>query len=263
MCTVIVHVPASADEPTRLLAVRDEDPGRPWNPVGPWWPDTYPGVVGVRDARAGGAWLAADAEGRRLAVLLNREDVEGLPDEGLESRGGVVLEAVAGRTPAEPPRTHGFNLVEVEGPKVVVTTWDGDVLRTTELAPGTHMIAHDDVDDEATPRIAHWLTPFADAHAAREERDAHASREERNAQAAREARDAAAPIDWFDPWFALLEASADLPPTDDRAIIRDNRPLGYPTLSLLMCAATIGPDGVDVACGAFDEPGHWNALTLA
>ncbi|MFH8249279.1 NRDE family protein [Microbacterium sp. B2969] len=245
MCTVIVHVPQAADDPVRLLAVRDEDPGRPWDPVGPWWPDTYPGVVGVRDARAGGAWLAADADSRRLAVLLNRKDIEDLPEEGLESRGGVVLEAVAGRAPGERPPTHGFNLVEVEGASVVVTTWDGGALRTARLEPGTHMIAHDDVDDEATPRIAHWLTTFADAHAKSPQGDA------------------AAPIDWFAPWFALLEASADLPPTDDRAIIRDNRPLGYPTLSLLMCAATIGPDGVEVAYGAFDEPGHWNALTLA
>ena len=31
------------------------------------------------------------------------------------------------------------------------------------LAPGTHMVAHDDVDDEATPRIARWLEEFSDA----------------------------------------------------------------------------------------------------
>ena len=29
MCTVVIRVPESADEPTRVLAIRDEDPERP------------------------------------------------------------------------------------------------------------------------------------------------------------------------------------------------------------------------------------------
>ncbi len=239
MCTVVVHVPETADQPTRILAVRDEDPARAWDPLGTWWPDAYPGVAGVRDARAGGAWLAADPATRRLAVLLNREDVATLPEDALRSRGGVVLEAVAGREPGSHPPTHGFNLVEVDGPRVTVTTWDGERARTIPLAPGTHMIAHDDVDDHDTPRIARWLTAFSDAQT-----------------------DAAASVEWFTPWLTLLERSAELAPTDDDAIIRDNRPLGYPTLSLLVCLASVGPDGVDLAYGAFDEPGRWNALTL-
>src|SRR4051812_21659446 len=72
MCTVIIQIGESPSDPVRMLAIRDEDPGRPWNPLGPWWPDTHEGVVGVRDVRAGGAWLAADPSARRLAVLLNR-----------------------------------------------------------------------------------------------------------------------------------------------------------------------------------------------
>ena len=249
MCTVIVHVPETADEPTRILAVRDEDPGRAWDPLGAWWPDAYPGVAGVRDARAGGAWLAADAGTRRLAVLLNREDEAAVEEADVRSRGGVVLEAVAGRGPGEHPPTHGFNLVEVEGSRVAVTTWNGAEARTIQLAPGTHMIAHDDVDDHGTPRIARWLDAFANAHATGETTDT--------------ATDAAASASWFAPWLALLERSAELPPTDDDAIIRDNRPLGYPTLSLLVCLASIGPEGIDLAYGAFDEPGRWNALALA
>ena len=63
MCTVIIHVGESPSEPIRLVAIRDEDPARPWNPLGRWWPDTHSGVVGVRDVRAGGAWLAADPDG--------------------------------------------------------------------------------------------------------------------------------------------------------------------------------------------------------
>ncbi|MGX5770949.1 NRDE family protein [Microbacterium trichothecenolyticum] len=237
MCTVVIRVPASADEPTRVLAIRDEDPARPWNPLGRWWPEANDGVVGVRDVRAGGAWLAADPAAGRLAVLLNRADESTRPESELVSRGSIVLDAVAGRSPAGEPATHGFNLVEVEGPHARVLTWDGATLRTTELEPGTHMIAHDDVDDSATPRIVRWLGEF---------------------QATAPATDGR----WWMPWVEVLERSAELPPTDDGAIIRDNRPHGYPTLSLLACVASVSAHDVDVHYGELREPGQWGGLEL-
>ncbi|MET0813465.1 MAG: hypothetical protein ABWY03_10440, partial [Microbacterium sp.] len=64
---------------------------------------------------------------------------------------------------------------------------------------------------------------------------------------------------WWLPWVGVLDRSASLESTDDRAIIRDNRPYGYPTLSLLACVAAVGPDGVDVRYGELREPGHWGA----
>jgi uncharacterized protein with NRDE domain len=228
MCTVVLRVPDDPAEPVRLLAVRDEDPSRPWDPLGAWWPDAHPGVVGVRDVRAGGAWLAADPEARRLAVILNRAEVTGAAG----SRGTVVLDAVAGDPPADRPDTNGFNLVEVDAAGARVTSWDGTDLRRRQLEPGVHMIAHDDVDDPETARIARWLPEFA-------------------------ATDAGAVTD-DDGWMRLLERTATLDPTDDRAIVRDNRAHGYPTLSLLVCEATVGPDGVDIAYGELDRPGHWN-----
>jgi uncharacterized protein with NRDE domain len=237
MCTVVIRVPASHDEPTRVLAIRDEDPARPWNPLGRWWPEAHDGVVGVRDARAGGAWLAADPETRRLSVLLNRADVTTAPESALVSRGGIVLESVAGRSPVGRPRTHGFNLVEVDASAARVLTWDGDVLTAVDLEPGTHMIAHDDVDDPATPRIVRWLDEFRSAAPADDEH-------------------------WWKPWVDVLERSATLESTDDRAIIRDNRPLGYPTLSLLACVASVSQSGVDIRYGELREPGHWGGLDL-
>lgn len=235
MCTVIIHVPQEPGAPTRLLAVRDEDPERAWDPLGPWWPETHPGVLGVRDARAGGAWLAADPADGRVAVILNRADVE-VPDGAeLFSRGHVVLDAVEGAPLDDPPRTHGFNLVEVDAARTRVTMWDGATVRTVELGPGTHMIAHDDVDDPATARISAWRDAFG------------------------------APGDgerWWTPWLATLEGTTTLGPTDDRAIIRDNRPFGYPTLSLLVCAASVSADGAEVVYGELDEPGAWNSVQL-
>ena len=94
MCTVVVQVPESASESVRLLAVRDEDPKREWDPPGAWWPKLA-GVVGVRDRRAGGAWLAT--RDQRLSVLLNRAEPSHphLPaPSGLQSRGSIVLEDV-------------------------------------------------------------------------------------------------------------------------------------------------------------------------
>jgi hypothetical protein len=231
VCTVIVHVPDAAGAPIRLLAVRDEDPGRAWDPLGAWWPDR-PGVIGVRDRRAGGAWLAAQPEAARVAVILNRADVVAAPDEALASRGHVVLDALAGRRLDEQPRTHGFNLVEVTPAGAEVTMWDGASLRRVALEPGIHMIAHDDVDDPATARIAAWHDAFAEP-------------------GADEPR-------WWEPWLDTLERTSAVGPLDDRAIVRDNRPHGYPTLSLLACAASVGPDRADVVYGEFAQPGSWN-----
>ncbi|MCR2810912.1 NRDE family protein [Microbacterium sp. zg-B185] len=232
MCTVIVRVPTSSSLPTRVLAIRDEDPERPWSPLGRWWPESHGGVVGVRDLRAGGAWLAADSAAGRLAVLLNRADVSTLPESQLVSRGGLALDSVAGRTPAQ-PRTHGFNLVEVEGARTSVVSWDGQRLSRVELTPGTHMVAHDDVDDPSTPRIARWLAEFAAVELP--ETDT-----------------------WWTPWIELLERSSALESTDDEAIIRDNRPHGYPTQSLLVCVASVTADDIQVRYRALREPGRWN-----
>ena len=234
ICTVVVRVPSSATAPTRVLAIRDEDPDRPWSPLGRWWPESHGGVVGVRDVRAGGAWLAADSDSGRLAVLLNRADVSTVPESQIVSRGGLALDSVAGRTPKN-PRTHGFNLVEVEGSRSRVTSWDGQRVDRTPLAPGTHMVAHDDVDDESTPRIGRWLEDFSAAVLPDEGR-------------------------WWAPWVDVLERSAALESVDDRALIRDNRPHGYPTQSLLVCVASVSAHAVEVHYRALSEPGHWDGF---
>jgi len=233
VCTVIIDVPDDRAGAVRLLAVRDEDPGRPWHPLGAWWPQ-LPGVVGVHDIRAGGAWLAADPARARVAILLNRADVLDVPDDQLVSRGTMPLASVAGDAPDAAPRTHGFNLVEVDGATARVRAWDGRALVTTELQPGVHMLAHDGIDDPATARIAHWLPEF------------------------RAARPDAV---WPQTWVELLARSAELGPDDDRAIIRDNRVHGYPTESLLYCVATVTDAAADVSYVALPSPAHWTTST--
>ncbi|WP_298041399.1 NRDE family protein [uncultured Microbacterium sp.] len=218
MCTVVIDVAELGG--SRLLAIRDEDPARPWDSLGEWWSETHPGVIGIRDRRAGGAWLAADLKNGRLAVLLNRADVPGLAIDAAVSRGALPLDSVAGRSVPASPRMHGFNLLEVTADAARITSWDGETLRETPVSAGVHMIAHDELDDPTTPRIARWLPEFR----------------------ARPARN----DDWEESWVELLRESAALDPTDDRALIRDNRPHGYPTESLLYCLAEIGHDDMRV-----------------
>lgn len=138
-----------------------------------------------------------------------------------------------GRSPVSPLSMHGFNLLEVRPEGARVLSWDGVELRETPIDPGTHMIAHDDLDDATTPRIEAWLPEF------------------------RALGPTADSDDWTAEWTALLASSAALPPEDDRAIIRDNRPHGYPTQSLLYCIASVTGDGVDVRDVTLPSPAHW------
>lgn len=227
MCTVVIEVPQRAADPVRMLAVRDEDPARPWDGPGEWWADR-PGVVGVRDRRANGAWLAVSSAAGRLAVILNRgEPVEAPDGSPLASRGAIVLDSVAGIPLRGRPRTAAFNLVEIEGGRATATSWDGVSVRRAALGPGVHMIAHHDVDDPRSARIVRWLPEF-------------------RALAEEEGR--RSPFDeWSGRWIGLLGRSAELGPDDDRAIVRDNTPHGYPTRSLLVCVAEVGVAEVGVA----------------
>lgn len=247
MCTVLVEVPERNTDAVRVLAVRDEDPARPWDPPGQWWPER-PGVLGVRDRRAGGAWLAAAPAAGRLAVILNRADVysSGLPAGAnpLASRGALVLDAVAAEALPEPPQTAGFNLVTIADSSVSVSSWDGEVLTKTALEPGVHMIAHHDVNDPRTTRIKAWLPKFRQLAGLAE--------------------------DWRERWIDLLAQSAQLPAGDDRAIIRDNRGHGYETLSLLVCTAEVrgsetanaaGPS-VALESATLAEPAVWGTPTF-
>ncbi|BDZ40183.1 NRDE family protein [Microbacterium suwonense] len=229
MCTVVIDVECDR---ARLLAVRDEDPQREWDDLGPWWPADHPGVIGIRDRRAGGAWLAYDPQARRLAVLLNRADVLDLPESAVRSRGSLALDSVAGRTPTSGPLPmHGFNLLEVTPAASRVLSWDGRDLRETRVTEGVHMIAHDDLDDPDTARIRRWLPEFASSRPA----------------------DAG----WAARWIDLLAESATLPPEDDRAIIRDNNTHGYPTMSLLFCTAEVSSEHAEVVSHVLADPGQW------
>lgn len=165
-------------------------------------------------------------------MLVNRATPPVDPADAPESRGTLPLAAIAGEPVPERPRTEGFNLIEVDGGRCRVTSWDGTELSTQELLPGVHMVAHDDVDDPRTARIRRWLPEFAAL--------------------------AGLPDDeWREAWLGLLRSTTAVSPLDDQAIIRDNRPRGIPTMSLLLCTAEVRSGQVELHPMALSSPGSW------
>jgi len=84
MCLIAIAHNASKF-PLVIAANRDELYARPTRPAHAWEDD--PRIIGGRDLRAGGSWLAARAGGRFAAVTnvrgVGREDGEGGPSRGL------------------------------------------------------------------------------------------------------------------------------------------------------------------------------------
>lgn len=91
MCLIAVAHLASARWPLVIAANRDEFLDRPARAARAW--DDAPDVVGGRDLRAGGSWLAV-TRGGRFAMVTN---VRGLPEPAdAPSRGALVADFVRG-----------------------------------------------------------------------------------------------------------------------------------------------------------------------
>jgi hypothetical protein len=122
--------------------LRDELTTRDFDDPGKWWPE-LPDVVGGRDRSAGGTWCATRISTGATALVVNRPQKQ-VADPGAPSRGVLPLLAVE----------HGADWLEhldlggkasfalLLATPQGVTTWDfdGQDLRTTEHAEGTHML---------------------------------------------------------------------------------------------------------------------------
>ncbi|MET7461905.1 NRDE family protein [Nonomuraea sp. NPDC005501] len=172
MCTVIVKT----GWPLTLLFVRDEYADRPWEGPGEHWPDRYPGVIGGRDLKAGGTWLALHPTAHRAAALLNGCGVTAAEATRV-SRGDLALRAAAtGTLPGDPPRADvpaevslseadltvydPFFLLLVEPPGARLAGWDGERLTVTRVPDGTNMIVNAAGLDPAHPRVVANLPRF-------------------------------------------------------------------------------------------------------
>ena len=226
MCTVVVSFEPAAAWPVVLLGLRDEQPGRPWDPPGAWWPERGGHVEGIRDREAGGAWLATSSVPTRLAVVLNRREQPEPPVGGFTTRGALPLDAVVqGAPPTGPHTSRTYNLVTADARGVVHASWDGRTRTAGPLASGVHVVTHGAVDDAAVPRVARWAPAFRTA--------------------GRPAGPLPAPGEGEGSWRAwldVLRASARLPVTDAAAIVRsdshDGAVLRSLSVSLIALSAT-------------------------
>ena len=191
VCTLIIGRDVVAPGTVLLAANRDEDPARPADPPGVL--NASPRLVGGRDRRAGGTWLAV-RETRAVVAILNRRDRSGEPAppaSDRRSRGSLVLEVAAaveddpsgawsGAEASEPLRATaatGLSRAALLRAVAALTaaryapctlvfaapeaSWlmalesDG-APRFEPLAAGWHVLTHADLDDPREPRTA-WL----------------------------------------------------------------------------------------------------------
>jgi len=192
MCTLIVGRDVIAPGSVLLAANRDEEPGRAADPPGVL--REIPRLVGGRDRRAGGTWLAI-REGRAVTAVLNRRDASGQPAPpapGRRSRGALVLDVAAAgdEDPSRLPPTGGraepserlfagsasylersalrramaaleaeryapCTLVFATARAAWLVSHDGEsVPRFGEIPAGWHVLTHADLDDPDEPRTA-------------------------------------------------------------------------------------------------------------
>lgn len=148
MCTAIISVEPSSAVPVLLVGVRDEFVSRDWEPPGRHWPDR-PGLVGGRDRRAGGTWLAVEPAAPRVATVLNGRG-RMAPEAGRSSRGELPLRVAAegklGRL--DLASFDPFHLVGAEPDRVRLWSWDGADLAERDLGPGLHVIVNSGLEGE-------------------------------------------------------------------------------------------------------------------
>ncbi|MFB4280049.1 MULTISPECIES: NRDE family protein [unclassified Nonomuraea] len=157
MCTLIVR----SGQPLTLMGVRDEFADRPWEGPGEHWPE-YPGVIGGRDLKAGGTWLAVNPAARRAAALLNGHG-RAAEETTKVSRGDLALRAACtGELPGpDLSRYDPFHLVLADLTRVRMCSWDGERASVSELPAGTSMVVNSGLDP-ASERVLAYLPRFRD-----------------------------------------------------------------------------------------------------
>ncbi len=142
MCLLVVEV---RDDGEFLLAGnRDEFHGRPTAPLARW--DEPAGIIGGRDLKAGGTWLAAHDNGRFATVTNSRDGVPSNPD--FRSRGLLITDFLSGTESAEAflqridgSRYAGFNLLVHDGTALAYGS-NRDPSGWRILKPGTYAVSN-------------------------------------------------------------------------------------------------------------------------
>jgi len=164
MCTLIAGLDVLEPGTLVLGANRDESPGRPSSD--PTVLRSDPRVIGGRDLKAGGTWLAT-RESRFVTALMNRPRAPDDPrnPSTFRTRGLLCLEAaeredgtgasfLAGALDLVQSHPHGH--CTLVGIAVGGEAWAIHVGHrppvVMALSPGWHVITHQDLDDPDEPR---------------------------------------------------------------------------------------------------------------
>jgi hypothetical protein len=252
MCTALISFDPSAPVPVLLAGIRDELVDRPWQPPGAHWPD-QPALVGGRDLRAGGTWLAVDPGRPRVACVLNGHG-RPAPEAARVSRGVLPLKGAAdGKLgDVEPERLDPFHLVCAEPDDVRLYSWDGRELVERRLEPGLHLVVNSGLEgastvpsgpagDHMAARLAHFRPRLAAAHRP-------------------DPREGAPATAWGE-WLSLIDGDG-LDRTDPRALVL-RRDLGdgqvYGTTSVSLVALASGGARYDFSASPGDA-GAWQRV---
>ncbi len=166
MCTLALYLRVFPEFPVVVAANRDEFLARP--AAAPVALCERPRVVGGKDLRAGGTWLAINEYGMIAGLLNRRSDTP--PDPERRSRGLLCLDALKYRTVEEaldfviaqdPERYNPFNLLLASREGAAVAHNRHGRIDTTRLTPGAHLLTNLDVNDFECPRISRSFGRFA------------------------------------------------------------------------------------------------------
>lgn len=166
MCTLALYLQVFPEFPVVVAANRDEFLARP--AAAPVVLCERPLVVGGKDLRAGGTWLAINESGM-IAGLLNRRS-EAAADPERRSRGLLCLDALKHKsveealrfvTAQDPERYNPFNLLLASRDCAAVAHNRHGRIDATMLSRGTHLLTNLDVDDFECPRISRSFGRFA------------------------------------------------------------------------------------------------------
>lgn len=166
MCTLAIYLRVFPQFPVVVAANRDEYLARP--AAAPTVLSELPLVLGGKDLRAGGTWLAINEFGIIAGLLNRRSDAPADPE--CRSRGLLCLDALKHRSVEEalrfvaaqdPECYNPFNLLLASREGAAVAHNRHGTIDTTTLAKGTHLLTNLDVDDFECPRISRSFSRFA------------------------------------------------------------------------------------------------------
>ena len=149
MCLVLIAYQSHPGYPLIIAANRDEFFQRPAHSARYW--EDHPQILGGRDLRCGGTWMAVDRRGRMAAVTDYREPSE--QKQNLRSRGFLVTDYLLGDDSAQDylrelsahiNEYDGFNIFAGD---VSALYFYGSYLRQPlQMQSGVHGISNGDLD---------------------------------------------------------------------------------------------------------------------